>query len=117
MRDPIAGGTVYWLTQSVDGGPIARQDWCHVRPDDDASALWRRELFPMGVRLLDAVLDDLDRRVIIEVLQDESVATWEPSWERPPLYKPELPQIGSVNGFTVHTTKEGAMGVSAKADE
>lgn len=107
MGDPIAGGSAYWLTDQVDGGPIAAQDWCFVRPGDDASTLWRRDLFPMGVRLLREVLRDLDQGRIVEVAQEEEVATWEPSWDRPPLYRPELPQIGSgVNGFTHHVTRD-----------
>lgn len=106
MGDPVAGGSVYWLTDNVDGGPIAGQDYCFVRPEDDATSLWRRDLFPMGVRLLAQVLRDLDRGLLIEVPQDERVATWEPSWERPPLFRPELPQIGGMNGFTHVTTKE-----------
>src|SRR6185437_1356533 len=32
MGDPIAGGTVYWLDDRIDAGPIAAQDWCWVRP-------------------------------------------------------------------------------------
>jgi methionyl-tRNA formyltransferase len=107
MGDAIAGGSVYWLTDHVDGGPIASQDYCFVRPDDDASSLWRRDLFPMGVRLLAQVLRDLDEGHIVEVPQDESVATWEPSVDRPPLYRPELPQIGrGVNGYTHHVTRD-----------
>lgn len=107
MRDPIAGGSVYWLTDNVDGGPIAAQDFCHVRPSDDATSLWRRELFPMGIRLLAKVLRDLDRGVITEVPQDESCATWEPSWERPPLHRPEIPQIGAgINGYEHRVTRD-----------
>lgn len=100
MRDPIAGGSVYWLTDHVDGGPIACQDWCFVRPDDDASSLWRTRLFPLGVELILATLEMLDEGIVVETPQDEAVATWEPSWERPPLFRPELPQIGDgVPGF------------------
>lgn len=107
MGDPVAGGSVYWLTDHVDGGPIAAQDFCLVRPGEDASSLWKRELFPMGIRLLASVLRDLDAGRIVEVPQDEDVATWEPSWERPPLSRPELPQIGKgVNGFTHHVTRD-----------
>jgi len=106
MGDAVTGGSVYWLTDNVDGGPIARQEHCFIRPKDDASSLWRRELFPMGVRLLAQVLRDLDRGLLIEVPQDERVATWEPSWDRPPLFRPELPQIGSPNGFHVIASKE-----------
>ncbi len=119
MGDPIAGGSVYWLTDNVDGGPIAAQDWCFTsRPsgagpydaDDCVSELWRAQLFPMGIRLLLKVLDDLERGVIVEVPQEEWAATWEPSWNRPPLHRPELPQIGKgINGFRHVVTKEGAL--------
>lgn len=104
LGDPITGGTVYWLTDQVDGGPICEQDWCWVRPGDDATRLWRRDLFPMGVDLLSRALSWLDSGIVREVPQDEEIATWEPSWERPPLYRPELPQIGDgVPGFTYVT--------------
>ncbi len=99
LGDPVAGGSVYWLTENVDGGPLAAQDWCWVpkaKPHEDAvSKLWREELFPMGVRLLMKTLADLDRGIIVEVPQPEQHATWEPSWDRPPLHRPDLPQIGS----------------------
>lgn len=102
MRDPIAGGSVYWLTDNVDGGPIAAQDWCFVDPRWDASDLWRKQLFPMGLRLLQKTLTDIDNGLLVEIDQDERYATWEPSWERPPLYRPDLPQIGSgPRGFVV----------------
>jgi methionyl-tRNA formyltransferase len=93
MRDPIAGGSVYWLTDNIDCGPIAMQDWCHVRPSDDASELWRRELFPMGLDLLTAVLDDLEEGVVTMRPQDASCATWEPSFDTAPLLRPELPEL------------------------
>jgi methionyl-tRNA formyltransferase len=104
MREPITGGSVYWLTDNVDAGPLAAQDWCHVRASDTASTLWRRELFPMGLRLLRRTLDDLAHGDVVAVPQDESRATWEPSWERPPLHRPELPELGAMpDGFTLHT--------------
>jgi hypothetical protein len=28
--------------------------------------------------------------------QDERCATWEPSWERAPLHRPELPELGAM---------------------
>lgn len=95
MRDPIAGGSVYWLTDHVDGGPIAKQDWCHVHPDDDHHTLWRQQLFPMGVRLIHDVVVDLQHRGEVHATpQDESLSTWEPSWGRPPLHRPELIELG-----------------------
>ena len=103
MRDRIAGGTVFWLSDTVDGGPVAAQDWCFVRPDDDAHSLWRRELFPMGVRLLRRALSDILRGDLVMHDQDPSLATWEPSIAGAPrLFRPELPQLGTLpDGFRV----------------
>lgn len=80
MREPVAGGTVYWMDDGADTGPIAAQDWCHVRPDDDAASLWRHELAPMGIRLIRQVLADLDRGRVVARPQEEAVATWEPAF-------------------------------------
>jgi methionyl-tRNA formyltransferase len=93
MKDAVAGGSVYWLTGRVDGGPLAAQDYVLVRPDWTASDLWREALFPMGVRLLLEVADDVSRGAIVREPQDEACATWEPSWERPPLHRPDLIQL------------------------
>jgi methionyl-tRNA formyltransferase len=103
MGERITGGSIYWLSDNVDAGDIAAQDWCFIQPCDDAETLWRRELFPMGLRLFDRVLDHLDRGVVVAVPQDESLATWEPSWGRPPLRRPNLLLLtsGSPVGFSV----------------
>ena len=95
QRDRIAGGTVFWLTDTVDGGPIAAQDWCWVKPDDDAHTLWRDRLFPLGVSLLRAVVQDVQRGHLVMRDQDASVASWEPSLDGAPrLFRPELPMLG-----------------------
>jgi len=107
MGDPVAGGSVYWFTDNVDGGPIAAQDWCFVRPGEDYRSLWRDKLFPMGLDLLLRVLKDLDNGVLVAVPQSEEagVATWEPSWDRPPMHRPELPELGTVAGYEVRAAR------------
>jgi methionyl-tRNA formyltransferase len=85
MRDQIAGGSVYWMNDRADGGPIAAQGWCHVRPGDTPELLWRRDLGPMGLRLLGTTLDDIARGRLIKRPQDEALATWEPAFDRPAL--------------------------------
>lgn len=80
MREPITGGTIYWMDDGADTGPIARQDWCHVRPDDTPSTLWRRELAPMGLRLFRAVLEDFSKGMVRSARQDDALATWEPAF-------------------------------------
>lgn len=88
MKDPIAGGTVYWLEDrgGADTGPILAQAWCHVAPDETASTLWAEKLFPMGLRMLTNAVTLLDRgERVPKREQDERYATWEPSLERPRL--------------------------------
>lgn len=90
LRDYVTGGTVYRLSNKVDGGDILAQEWCWVQPGDDAETLWRRDLSPMGIRLL---LDTLDRFASGDTYgkkQDEKLATWEPSLNPPPLSRPDL---------------------------
>lgn len=67
MGDRVTGGTVYWLTDNVDCGPVAAQRHCFVRPCDTPETLWRRELFPMGLRLFERVLRDLGDGKIVRV--------------------------------------------------
>ncbi len=106
MGDPITGGTVYWLNQNVDAGAIAAQDWCWIHPEDTAQGLWMDTLQPMGLRLFEAVLGDISRGELVRIPQDENLATWEPSWDRPPIMRPDLLQLGgAVDGYRVTVKK------------
>lgn len=80
MSDVVTGGTVYWLDDGADTGPIAAQDWCWVEPGDTPEALWRRVLGPMGLRLFSEVLAALDTGAVPSASQDARMATWEPSF-------------------------------------
>jgi methionyl-tRNA formyltransferase len=78
-RDPIAGGSVYHLSDGMDEGAIAAQEWCFVYPDDDAGSLWRRALAPMGLRLLMKVINDIDTRGFADAIeQDPKAVTYAP---------------------------------------
>jgi methionyl-tRNA formyltransferase len=102
FREPFAGGTVYWLNDTVDGGPIAAQDWCHVRPGDTARELWKRALAPMGLRLFARVFDALDRGRKPATPQDPELATWEPSIDKVPrLWRPDVPRLGDSRWIAV----------------
>lgn len=105
--DSIAGGTVYWFNDKVDGGPIAAQSHCLIRPGETPFELWIRQLQPMGLALIKKVLMDIQGGIIIAVPQDESVSTWEPSVGRPPLFRPDLPMIGPApDGYKVKVTTD-----------
>jgi len=53
-------------------------------------------------------LSDINNGRIVAVPQEESLATWEPSVGRPPLFKPDLPRIGPPpEGFEVVASRKG----------
>jgi methionyl-tRNA formyltransferase len=84
-RDPVAGGSVYHLSDSMDAGLLAAQDWCFVYPDDDAGSLWRRALGPMGLRLLTQVVDHIGKHGEAPAWeQDPKAATYAPALREAP---------------------------------
>lgn len=95
MGDAISGGTVYRLTDKCDGGGILLRRVMFVGRDWDHHELWRR-LFPVGVDLISEACFLIERtgNTQYEEPQDETFATWEPSWERPRLKRNELLQLG-----------------------
>ncbi|WP_075220671.1 formyltransferase family protein [Acuticoccus yangtzensis] len=96
MKDPVAGGSVYWLSERMDGGDIAAQDYVFVSPGETVDSLWREKLFPLGLTLLERAVKDIAAGIIRREPQDEAYATWEPSWERAPALRPELDLIGTL---------------------
>jgi methionyl-tRNA formyltransferase len=55
----VTGGTVYHLTDEMDAGPVAFQEWCFIQRGEDAAGLWRRSLAPMGRELIARAADHL----------------------------------------------------------
>jgi methionyl-tRNA formyltransferase len=93
-RERVTGGSVYWMTDTVDGGPIAAREPVFIRPDDTALSLWSRDLAPLGLRLMERVLRDIAAGRIIREEQDHTLATWEPSFSgAPAIHRPEIPQL------------------------
>ncbi|MFS4552600.1 formyltransferase family protein [Comamonas resistens] len=80
MGDKVTGGSAYWMDDGADTGPIAAQDWCWIQPGDTPAELWRRDLAPMGLRLFETALSNIDRGDSKAVPQLEAMATWEPAF-------------------------------------
>src|SRR6266545_9710 len=77
--DPIAGGSVYHLAESMDAGAIAAQDWCFVVKGETARELWERALAPMGLDLLTRVVRHARQHGEVSAHpQDERFATRAP---------------------------------------
>ena len=96
MKDPITGGSIFWLNSGIDRGDIAYQDWIHVdpklmiNPKKGAKQLWREELLPMGLNLFEKALKDIFNGKIIRIPQDERFSTFEPSTDVKDIFKPDL---------------------------
>lgn len=99
MNERVLGGSVYHLTDTVDAGPLAAQEFVIVPPDLTPSEAWRDYLFPLGIKMLIGVLEDIENGYVRYEPQNEKLATWEPSWERPPLHRPELPELPPIGGL------------------
>ena len=82
MGDKVTGGSVYWLSETMDGGPIAAQEHVFVLPGDTPEELWRRDLAPLGVKLLRKACVDIANGHLIKQAQNENIATSEPSIKR-----------------------------------
>jgi methionyl-tRNA formyltransferase len=81
--DPIAGGSVYHLAETMDGGAIAAQDWCFVVKGETARELWERALAPMGLKLLARVVRYARQHGEVPAQpQDERFATQAPMIRR-----------------------------------
>lgn len=96
MREPVTGGTVFWLDDGIDRGDIAYQDWCWIEPElmamepsKAASLLWRDKLQEIGVRLLRTALADISAGVFKRTKQEDRLSTWEPSTEVKDIYRPD----------------------------
>lgn len=95
MGDRMTGGSVYWLNDTVDGGPVAAQRAVFIRPGVSARDLWRDQLAPLGLELFQEVFTALERGDFPSTAQDPTLATWEPAFENvPPLFRPEVFQLG-----------------------
>ena len=86
MRDFITGGSVYWLSDGMDEGDIATQDYCFIYPalyvldsKEAAAILWRDKLAPMGLSLIGKTVNNIMWGEINRRPQEHTYATVEPS--------------------------------------
>src|SRR5688572_13051992 len=88
--DPIAGGSIYHLSDGWDAGAIAAQDWCFVAKGETARELWERALAPLGLSLLTQVVQHARQHGELPARpQDERYATKAPMIRRSVVLTPE----------------------------
>ena len=84
MGDTQSGVTWFWVDEGVDTGPIAIQAAVPLPPDSSPSRLYYETLVPLGTRLLDELLGQLERGEKPSTPQDETLATYEPMRPKKP---------------------------------
>ncbi|MEO9475875.1 MAG: formyltransferase family protein [Cyclobacteriaceae bacterium] len=90
MKDPVTGGSLYWLDDGVDRGDIAYQEWCFIGERDTVSKLWRNKLVPIAERLFCKALEDVSSGVIRRFPQPKEYSTFEPGLDQiKDVYRPD----------------------------
>jgi methionyl-tRNA formyltransferase len=93
LNERVVGGSIYHLTNRVDGGPLAAQRHVIVPAGLTASRLWRTHLAPLGLDMLVEAAGMAGRGDVPVRPQDDRLATWEPSFDSAPVHRPELLEL------------------------
>uniref|UniRef100_A0A4W4E798 10-formyltetrahydrofolate dehydrogenase n=1 Tax=Electrophorus electricus TaxID=8005 RepID=A0A4W4E798_ELEEL len=75
--DKTGGFTVFWADDGLDTGPILLQKECDVEPDDTVSTIYKRFLFPEGVRGMVEAVRLIAAGKAPRIRQPEEGATYE----------------------------------------
>jgi methionyl-tRNA formyltransferase len=82
MGDMQSGVSWFWVDEGIDTGPVAIAEAVPIPAESSPSKLYFETLVPLGSRLFDELLAQLERGERPSTPQDESLATYEPL--RPP---------------------------------
>src|SRR3546814_10841959 len=73
--EPITAGTLFWIDDGVDSGPILEQAFFHVAPDETAASLYARHMRALG-EMMPRALAALAPGSPPRLEQDERYASW-----------------------------------------
>lgn len=76
--DKQAGFTVFWTDDGLDTGPVLMKRACYVEPNDTVDSLYRRFLFPEGLRGLVESVELIKCGQAPRIPQPSEGATYEP---------------------------------------
>lgn len=75
LDEPITAGTLFWVDEGTDTGPILTQRFFHVAPEETAASLYARHMEALRA-MLDEILPQLAKNTAPREPQDERFATW-----------------------------------------
>ena len=74
-REPISAGTLFWIDEGVDSGPILAQSFFHVAHNETARTLYRKHMDALAM-IVDEALESLRLPEPPRRAQNERYATW-----------------------------------------
>jgi Methionyl-tRNA formyltransferase len=74
-REPITAGSLFWIDDGVDTGPILDQHYFHLSPREDAASLYRKHVRALEI-MLHRSLPLIAAGTAPRIPQDESCATF-----------------------------------------
>lgn len=93
---------MFWLNSGIDRGDIERQETVWIDPvlfgkpvKEAEIILWRDHLQPLGLKLMEEALRDVQAGRINRTPQDEKYSTFEPALNPPMIPRPDLLMLGT----------------------
>uniref|UniRef100_A0A672NDF2 10-formyltetrahydrofolate dehydrogenase n=1 Tax=Sinocyclocheilus grahami TaxID=75366 RepID=A0A672NDF2_SINGR len=75
--DKKGGFTIFWADDGLDTGPILLQRECDVEPNDNVNSIYKRFLFPEGVKGMVEAVRLIAAGTALRIKQPEEGATYE----------------------------------------
>lgn len=82
--DEVAGFSIFWADDGLDTGPLLLTKQCNVEPTDTLDTLYKRFLYPEGVKEMKHAVDLVANGEAPKIPQIEHGATYDP-----PMFKEE----------------------------
>jgi methionyl-tRNA formyltransferase len=78
MGDKETGLSIFWADAGIDTGPVLLQRQVPIAAEDTTGSLYFNRLFPLGVEAIAESVDLIKAGRAPRLVQDESLATYEP---------------------------------------
>lgn len=73
--EPISAGTLFWIDEGIDTGPIIAQHFFHVADNETAATLYAKHMIALA-KVMDEALPRIADGTAQQIAQDDRYATW-----------------------------------------
>ncbi|ALC39251.1 CG8665 [Drosophila busckii] len=75
--DEVAGFSIFWADDGLDTGPLLLQRQCNVEPTDTLDSIYKRFLYPEGVKAMGVAVDMVANGTAPKITQTEVGASYD----------------------------------------